>query len=69
MHCQTPINTHIPSKNVTISKRDPPFMTPKIKLLLRERNKFIMQKRKKSDKICKLITKHRSKINYGLLIK
>ena len=37
------LNTHYPLTSVTVTSRDPPFVTPAIKLLLRQKNK-LMQK-------------------------
>ena len=34
------LNSAIPSKTVSMSYRDPPFITPQIKVLLRKRNKL-----------------------------
>ena len=34
------INCSIPARNVSMHERDPPYVTPRIKLLLRKRNKL-----------------------------
>jgi Reverse transcriptase (RNA-dependent DNA polymerase) len=48
----TVIHKHYPTRTVTITSRDPPFVTPHIKLMLRERNKLMRGgKTEKADAI------------------
>jgi len=60
------LHSAIPSKTVSMSYRDPPFITPQIKVLLRKRNKLrrrgkIQEADVKTSKINKLIERNRSK--------
>jgi hypothetical protein len=60
------INFDNPGKSVAFSDRDPSFITPRIKILLRQRNKLrrqgkVVQANEISDKVGKLIAKNRSK--------
>jgi len=61
------IHTHLPSKAVSFSNREPSFITPRIKILLRKRNNLrrtgkLTQVDELSAKIGKLIAENQSRI-------
>ena len=61
------IHTYLPSKTIAFSNREPSFVTPKIKILLRKRNKLrragkLARADKLSATVGKLIAKNQSRI-------
>jgi len=53
----TLLNLHFPTKTITITSRDPPFVTPVIKAMLRKRNRYIRANRpEQANSLTKRIT-------------
>ena len=65
--CQTLIDQHIPKRKVTLGNKDPHFVSPLVKTLLRKRNKVARKGRASdvallNDKISKLIAENRKRV-------